>query len=438
MPALQPRDESAIRELIRKLVARELPPADSLPGDGQDLVKTGVIDSMGWVGILSGIEEATAIRNFGASWPEGRPQSIRALASAVHKGLGESKSRSGTVGSRGDASRDIAVSVAGWGYSLGARRLGAAEVEEECGLPAGTILGRAGIQSVSRAAGDETETSLGVRAAELALEKAELGPEDVDVLVATSATSLGFPSLAALLHSRLLVPESCAALDVGGACVGIIHAFAAAQGWLGGSRHRVALIVASEVNSRALARPGVPGEFRGLFGDGASAFVLRQTEDSAPAHFRWGDILSGCAGAHSSALSVIPGATGNLDVIFRGEQLATAAVSSLCQIVERLERLSGKSRTQVDCFALHEPNPRLVEIFAARAGIPMEKIPRIAQTAGNLGSVTCGVNLCAALSRLEEADPQSRERLIFTAAVAPGLLWAGAYLQQINHDKPIS
>ncbi len=424
MTALHAWDEPRALELVRRLVLRELQRGAPFPNDDEDLVKAGAIDSMGWVGILSGIEEATGIRNFGASWPEGRAQSVHALVDAVRDDLVKSQSHIRGQDLPGETTAGRSISVAGWGYSLASLRVDAASIERECGLIVGTILERAGIQSVSRAAANETEISLGVKAAELALAKAGVEPDAVDVLVATSTTSLGFPSFAALLHSRLLLRESCAALDVGGACVGLIHALAAAKGSLYEGRRRLALIVASEVNSRALARPGVPGEFRGLFGDGACAFVLTRSADIGGQGFRVGEFVSGCSGAFSSALGVMLGEKGELEVTFKGEQLASAAVATLNQVVGSLEDLSATPRSAVDLFAFHEPNPRLTEIFAQRAGIPLEKIARVAHTSGNLGSATCGVNLCTALTRCDGTS----SRTIFVAAVGPGLLWAGTYL----------
>lgn len=428
MSATQPQDEPGIRDLIVKLISRELQPGFSLSGDDEDLMKSGAIDSMGWVGILSGIEEAAGIRNFGASWPEGRPQSVRALVDAVREDLGKTRSPSERPGARDEATRDVQASVAGWGYSLGSRRVDAAEIEQECGLPAGTIVDRAGIRSVSRADLKEDEVTLGAKAAEQALNSAEVDPEAVDVLVVTSATSLGFPSLAALLHSRLLLREACTALDVGGACVGVIHALATAKALLAHSRRRVALVVASEVNSRRLSGPHVPGEFRGLFGDGACAFVLSRSDSPDRKAFRLGDLVSGCSGAFSSALRMVIRDSGELEVEFKGEQLANAAITTLNQVIGSLEDLCGVARSEVQCFALHEPNPRVTEIFSQRANIPAEKVTRVSETCGNLGSVTCGANLCTALTRLQEISDGSRRQLIFVAAVGPGILWAGTYL----------
>ena len=428
MSLVQFQDDSAIRDLILRLVQRETRTGASLPRDEEDLVKTGAVDSMGWVGILSGIEEATGIRNFGAAWPEGLPQSIRALIETFRDARLQSQSPGRAQESQDRGSLDRSVSLTGWGFALGSKIVTAASVDQECGLPGGTMMDRAGIESVARATEGENEIALGTKAAELALEQAGLGPEAIDVLLGTSATSIGFPSFAALLHNRLLLRESCAAVDIGGACVAVIHALATAQRLLDTARRRTALVIASEVNSPMLARPGVPGEFRGLFGDGACAFVLQGGEDHSAKGFRLGDFASGCSGAFSSSLGLTLRDHGELDVVFKGKQLASAAVTTLNQVVGNLEDLSGKRRSQVDCFAFHEPNPRLVEIFAQRAGIPLEKIPRIAHTSGNLGSVTCGVNLCSALTRFDGTPDGTPGRVIFVAAVGQGLLWAGTYL----------
>ncbi len=76
----------------------------------------------------------------------------------------------------------------------------------------------------------------------------------------------------------------------------------------------------------------------------------------------------------------------------------------------------------------HEPNPRVVEIFAQRAKIPLEKIALISKTCGNLGSATCGVRLCTAMSKAMMNRHTTPRPLVFIAAVGPGLIHAGDYL----------
>jgi len=98
------------------------------------------------------------------------------------------------------------------------------------------------------------------------------------------------------------------------------------------------------------------------------------------------------------------------------------------RILEILENKSRRLRTEVDYFALHQPNPRVVEILAEKAKIPLGRIPLASATGGNLGSATCGISLCQALTDLRTRSNPSQPPLIFMAAVGPGLIWGGAFL----------
>lgn len=428
-------NETEALELVRNFVSQELPPGKSVPDDEEDLVKTGLIDSMGWVAILSAIEETAGIRNFGSVWPEDRPQSIGALAEALRESAAEAVERTEErQGSQRTGSDGRAVLLAGWGSALGSLRVTAEEIESECGVAPGTLRDGAGIESVCRADDTENELVLGGRAAEAALNVANVAPDAIDFVVATSGTFLAFPSLAASLHSLLLLPESCGAVDVGGACVGFVHALATAKALLRDSRHGVALVVASEVHSRRLSSPKVPGEFRGLFGDGACAFVLTRPDSQPDGDvLTVGDFVWGCSGSFASSLRLSLTDSSEIEVQFKGEQLAATAVSTIDRVLSRLEDLSDRSRSEVTCFALHEPNPRIVEILAQRARIPLSKIPLVSKTSGNIGSATCGVSLCTALTRAQ-ANLDSGQPLIFLAAVGPGLVWGGTYFQ----SKPVA
>jgi 3-oxoacyl-[acyl-carrier-protein] synthase-3 len=410
----------------RTSVASKLSP---LPKDDVDLVETGVLDSMAWVDTLISIESATNIRDFGNPWPDDRPKSIRALAEMICEA--QKPTRDEETGERGiaGAQDQSETAIKGWGYSLGSLAVSAEQVESDVALPLHKIRDGAGIESVRVAANGEDELALGQRAAEIALEMAEVPVERIDFLVATTTTFLGFPSFAASLHSRLLLRETSGALDVGGACAGLIYSLAVAKSLLRTRPQGVALVVASEVHSRRLKAPQVPGEFRGLFGDGACAFVLTNAANAARnGCVRLQDFVWGCSGTFASSLGVQFSEDSGLNIQFKGEQLAHAAVTELDRIIGTLENLSARQRSEVDYFALHQPNPRVVEILAEKAKIPLEKIPLVSKTCGNLGSVTCGASLCQALTNLCMSGDHSRTPLIFMAAVAPGLLWGGAFL----------
>ena len=420
--------ESQALDIVRACVASKLP-SHPLPDDDVDLVGTGALDSMGWVDTLIGIESAASIRDFGNPWPDDRPKTIRALADMIREVQKATPDESSREGARQQADGEIDIAVGGWGHALGSSVVDAEQIERTLALPMHKIRDGAGIQSVRIAADGEDELVLGQRAAEIAMDMAEVPFEQIDFLVATSTTFLGFPSFAASLHSRLLLRETCGALDVGGACAGLVYALAVAQNLLRAKPDGVALVVAAEAHSRKLNAPHVPGEFRGLFGDGACAFVL--TNDSNAGRkdrVRLREFVWGCSGTLASSLRVKTSENGELEIQFKGEQLAHAAITELDRIIGMLENLSAKPRSEVDSFALHQPNPRVVEILAEKARIRLERIPLISKTCGNLGSVTCGASLCQALTNLQVSGDPLRPPLIFMAAVAPGLLWGGAFL----------
>jgi 3-oxoacyl-[acyl-carrier-protein] synthase-3 len=411
----------------RASVASKLSP---LPNDDDDMVECGALDSMAWVDTLISVESATGISDFGNPWPERRPKSIRVLAEMILEAQREACEEKGPAELQRRAGSEGRISIVGWAASLGSRRVIAEEIERDLGLPPHKIRDGAGIESVCVAADGESETILAQRAAEIALEMAEISVDDIDFLVATSATFVGFPSLAASLHAGLLMRESSGALDVGGACAGLIYSLDVARSLLRMRPQGVALVVAAEVHSQRLNGPEVPGEFRGLFGDGACAFVLScaptagQNDCVGLQEFVWG-----CSGTFASSLTVAVSENAGLRIQFKGEQLAQAAVAQLNRTFGLLENLSGEARSNVDYFAIHQPNPRVVQILAERANIPLERIPLVSRSCGNLGSVTCGTSLCLALNDFRERGDQSRTPLIFMAAVAPGLVWGGTYLK---------
>jgi 3-oxoacyl-[acyl-carrier-protein] synthase-3 len=428
MNSPQNHDESQPLDISRQCVASRISSRE-VPGNDIDLVETGVLDSMGWVDTLISIESATGLHDFGNPWPEDRPKSIRMLAEMIREAREQPPERDLGGPARAETPSECTVAVKGWGRSLGSRVVNAGQIEREMGLPPHRIRDGAGIQSVCLAADTEDELTLGQQAADIALEMAEVPVERIDFLVATNTTFLSFPSFAASLHSRLLLRETSGALDVGGACAGLIYCLEVAKSLLCTTAQGVALVVASEVHSRRLSAPRVPPEFRGLFGDGACAFVLTNVAGTVQNNcVRLREFLWGCSGTFASALGARISADAELSVQFRGEQLAHAAVTQLDRIIRSLENLSGRPRSEVDCFALHQPNPRVVEILAEKAKIPTERIPLVSKTCGNLGSVTCGASLCGALTSLRRSGGHLRAPLVFMAAVAPGLTWGGTYL----------
>lgn len=324
-----------------------------------------------------------------------------------------------------DFQQATAAQLGGWGATVGTRRVSAAELEHEFKLKAGKISKGAGIESVARVADGEDELTLGMRASEAALACGDAGIEDVDCIIATSETHLGFPSLGARLHAGLLADERCAVLDVGGGCLGLVNALAVARALFAAGRYKGILIVTADVHSRLLSPARVRGEFGALFGDGASAFVLRPSSQDNAKRYRVNDVILGCNAAAASAIGLRWTEGNGIDLTFQGEALSRAALARLELLIEDLELRSGISRKKVAAFATHQPNPRLLQVLARQLKVPAEKFPPVARTCGNLGSSTCGAALSHALAHGAERGDGGP---IFVASLGPGLLFGGLVL----------
>jgi len=318
--------------------------------------------------------------------------------------------------------------IAGWGWAVGRECVEVARVEKEFGLSPGRIRERAGIESVARVMPGENELTLGGAAAESALEMGGAKREEIDWIVASSETMLTQPSLGAALHSQLHLRESCGTLDVGGACLGLLNCLRVAQALMASESVGHILVITADVHSSRLLPGIVPATFGALFGDGASAFLVRRVKASAePSAFRLGEFQFGCVGMHAAALQFTFAPDGKVAMNFDGEALAHAAVSRLKKVVEAVAQHSGIALKAAGGFAIHQPNPRLVDLFARQAQISPAKIPQVATTFGNLGTSTCGVALGLALEQ-SDSLPCERRGPVFLAAVGPGLVWGGGLL----------
>ena len=342
---------------------------------------------------------------------EGRPMEVR--------GAGRKEN---------DSSEQAHACIVSSGFLTGSRTVPSEEVDRAFGMPVGKLRNRAGMESLAYATDCESELTLGAKAAEAALRAASCGAQELDWIIAASETYHDYPALAAQLHSRLLARENCGALDVGGACLGLLNALAVAQSLIGSGAARTVAVVTADVHTRVLTPERVAGEFGGLFGDGASAFLLRREgESSADTSYRLGDFLFGCAGQYAAAIQVAARIGGGLDVQFDGEALSRAAITRLEKVIAAVENRSGISRTSVGGFATHQPNPRLLTLLAKQCGVSVDVFPPICRIAGNLGSSMCGAALHAALQNAARVEAGQRKP-IFLASLGPGLLFGGGWL----------
>ena len=414
------------RRLLEDCLRREAGSSVSIPGDDVDLVEAGILDSMGWVSFLRAVETASGAADLGSYLNE-RSASFAVLLSALRDSSSIPAAPEHSEFLRDLAPHSNRVVITASSSAVGSRIIPSEDVDRAFGMPAGKLRGRAGIESLAYAADGENEVTLGARAAQEALHAASCGAQQLDWIIATSETHHDYPSLAAQLHSRLLARENCGALDVGGACLGLLNALAVAQSLIRSGQAQSVAVVTADVHSRTLTPDRVAGEFGGLFGDGASAFLLRGANATGTgAGYLLGEFIFGCAGQYAAAIQVSDAKDGSLGVQFDGEALSRAAIARMEKVISSVEVRSGIPRGSVGGFATHQPNPRLVALLGKQCGVSPDTLPPIARAYGNLGSSTCGAALHEALRNAGKQARQDRQP-IFLASLGPGLIFGGGW-----------
>lgn len=127
--------------------------------------------------------------------------------------------------------------------------------------------------------GEDTTTSMGVKAAEIAIERAGVAKEDIDFVVfATLSPDYYFPGPGVLVQ-RDLGLRTVGALDVRNQCSGFIYALSVADQYIKTGMYKNILVIGSEVHSTGLDMTSRGRSVSVIFGDGAGAAVLSREED---------------------------------------------------------------------------------------------------------------------------------------------------------------
>ena len=172
----------------------------------------------------------------------------------------------------------IPLRIAGVGYSLPETVITNDDLTKLYETSDEWIYTRTGIKERRVVSGEQNAIDLGQEAAQNALAKAKMKPEEIDlILAASSAPPDLYPAIARHIQSRLGITKPIPAFDITAACSGLIYGLSIAKAYIASGMYKNILIVATDNNSRL-----VDWTDRGtsiLFGDGAGAMVVTQAED---------------------------------------------------------------------------------------------------------------------------------------------------------------
>jgi 3-oxoacyl-[acyl-carrier-protein] synthase-3 len=290
------------------------------------------------------------------------------------------------------------------------------ELANRLGVPTDWILTRTGVSERRIASNGESTAGLAARAAEDALGRAALSPEQIDsVLVATMTPDEQTPNVAPIVAHELGVGPVCAA-DVGMACTGFLAGLSFGVAQIESGRAERVLVIGSEIMSRL-----TNFDDRGtaaLFADGAGAVVLERAQGEE----RVGTILLRSDGSLRHLIRADRNG-GSIEML--GQDTYRFAVDSLAEVARESVREAGVGFDRVDLFLCHQANARIVSAVAERLEIPPERVASYIDRYGNTSAASIPIALAAA-----ERDGRLRSgSTILMVACGSGFTWGAAMLK---------
>ncbi len=286
------------------------------------------------------------------------------------------------------------------------------------------IVQRTGIRERRYAADDEATSDLCLKASAIALERAGIGPEDLDLIITGTVTPDHIlPSCAALIQARLGAVNA-AAFDVTMACAGFLAAVHIAEGLVASGGARRVLAIGAETLSRYLDFEDRTSCI--LFGDAAGAAVVTPLEEC-----NQGEILRSTLGTDGTGFEFIhvPAGGSRLPtcretvearehlIRIRGREVYRFATSTMSKLIA--EMAEGHDPDEIGLVVPHQVNLRIIQAAMGRLGWPLDKCVVNIEKYGN----TSAASVPLALQEALEDGRVEKGKLLIMVAFGGGLTW---------------
>jgi 3-oxoacyl-[acyl-carrier-protein] synthase-3 len=286
--------------------------------------------------------------------------------------------------------------------------------------------------------GEDTTTSMGVKAAKIAIERAGIAKEEIDfVIFATLSPDYYFPGPGVLVQ-RDLGLRTVGALDVRNQCSGFIYAVSIADQYIKTGMYKNILVIGSEIHSLGLDMTTRGRGVSVIFGDGAGAAVLSREEDLSKG------ILSThlhSEGQHAEELILkAPGMGGRWisDIMndnnpddesyfpyMNGQFVFKNAVVRFAEVINEGLQANGLAVTDINMLIPHQANLRISQFIQQKFKLSDDQVYNNIERYGN----TTAASIPIALTEAWEMGKIKAGDTVVLAAFGSGFTWGSAIIR---------
>lgn len=298
------------------------------------------------------------------------------------------------------------------------------------------ISSRTGFKQRRIASGNESTSSLAIGAAKEALAFAGIDGSEVELVICASSTPDNmFPSTACEVQAA--IGSKGAAFNLVAACSGLVYALSVANSFIASGVYKKVMVIGAEVHSNFL--DWSDRNTCVLFGDGAGALLLSESEDGQ------NDILAielAADGTKAQEL-LLPVSRVSCPLIetedkaknpyiwMNGKEIYKFAVVTVPKSIKSALEKANLSVEELDYLIPHHANMRIISAVKDRLGLGDEKIIVSLENYANTSTASTPIALSEAL----EADKIKDNSTIALCGFGAGLTWGSAIIRWRAKDK---
>jgi len=284
----------------------------------------------------------------------------------------------------------------------------------------------------------DTTTTMGVKAAKIAIERAGIDKDEIDFIVfATLSPDYYFPGPGVLVQRDLGI-KTVGALDVRNQCSGFVYGISVADQYIKSGMYKNVLVIGSELHSHGLDMTTRGRGVSVIFGDGAGAAVLSREEDTSKG------ILSThlhSEGQHAEELSLIAPGMGKrwvTDIIdesdpndesyypyMNGQFVFKNAVVRFSQVIMEGLQANNLEVTDIDMLVPHQANLRISQFIQKKFGLENHQVFNNIMKYGN----TTAASIPIALTEAWEQKKINKDDVVVLAAFGSGFTWGSVIIK---------
>ena len=269
---------------------------------------------------------------------------------------------------------------------------------------------------------------MAIKAAQNLLEKANLDPKDIDlVIMATATPDMPVASTGVYVATQIGATNAFA-FDLQAACSSFLYGMSTASAYIASGKYKKVLLIGSDKMSSIIDYTDRATCI--IFGDGAGAVLFEPNTEGLGLQ----DEILKSDGIGREFLkieaggSILPASEETVKnkqhfVFQDGKTVFKYAVSGMADVSEKIMQRNNLSHDDINWLVAHQANRRIIDATANRMGLDESKVLINIQKYGNTTSATLPLLLSDFENQLKKGD-----NIIF-AAFGGGFTWGAIYLK---------